>query len=147
MDSSLEFFDKVVPLINESKIYLASQKWCGEIYEGWLFTNIGYALCIFLYRIDKLQSSEDNLVWIVVGDIPPAYLDTYNVESTKEVIENYIELVEDWIENAESGNSFEDCFPFKSDTPEESITMLKTRIQLLKNSFLPNIADIRYEID
>lgn len=135
MDSSLEFFDKVVPLINESKIYLASQKWCGEIYEGWLFTNIGYALCIFLYRIDKLQSSEDNLVWIVVGDIPPAYLDTYNVESTKEVIENYIELVEDWIENAESGNSFEDCFPFKSDTRKNLLRCSKREFNFLKIVF------------
>ena len=146
LDSSIEFFDEILPLINESRKYLAShRKWCGEIYEGWLFTNIGYAISIFLYKINNLQSPEDNLVWVVVGDLPPMYLDTYNVISTREVVQNYISLVEEWVENAESGKSLEDCYPLDAEISKDSIDMINKRLSLLSNNILANIDDVKYE--
>lgn len=146
LDSSIEFFDEILPLINESRKYLASHReWCGEIYEGWLFTNIGYVICIFLYKIDNLQSPEDNLVWVVVGDLPPMYLDTYNVISTTEVVQNYIALVKEWVENAESGKSLQDCYPLHADNSKDSISMINKRLSMLSNNILVNIDDIKYE--
>lgn len=142
IEPSLEFFNEVVTLIKESKEYLSRQTWCKVIYQGWLFTNIGYALNIFLYKIENKQSPEDNFLWIVVGDLPPIYLDTYDIKTTKDVIETYIDLVEDWIVHARSGQSLNECFPFEASNSKESVTMLEHRVQLLRNNILPKIINI-----
>lgn len=146
IDSSIEFFDEVTPLLEESKKYLTSHKWCKSIKQGWLFTNIGYAVNIFLYEIENEQSPDDNFIWIMVGDLPAIYLDTYGVETTREVIEGYIDLASDWIHFAESDQYLDNCFPFQINISSESIRMFKERIQLLHDNILPEIADIRYDV-
>jgi hypothetical protein len=146
INSSLEFSDEITSLIEESKKYLTSYKWCRSIKQGWLFTNIGYAINIFLYEIENEQSPDDNFIWTMVGDLPAIYLDTYSVKTTKQVIENYIGLADDWIHNVESDQSIDDCFPFQANTPSESINMFKKRIQLLRDNILPNISAIGYDV-
>ena len=145
INSSLEFSDEITSLIEESKKYLTSYKWCRSIKQGWLFTNIGYAINIFLYEIENEQSPDDNFIWTMVGDLPAIYLDTYSVKNTKQVIENYIGLADDWIHHVESDQSTDDCFPFQANTSNESINMFKKRIQLLRDNILPNITDIGYD--
>ena len=110
------------------------------IYKYWVPINI------FLYEIENEQSSEDNFIWIMVGDLPAIYLDTYSVKTTKQVIENYIDLADDWIHHAESDQSLNDCFPFDTNTSIENINMLKKRIQLLRDNIFPNIPDIGYDV-
>jgi hypothetical protein len=141
----LEFYEEVQLLINESKEYLSSYRWCKKIHKGWLFTNIGHAVCIFLYEIENTQSPEDNYLWVMTGDLPAIYLDTYNVKTTKDVIENYIYLVNDWIKHAEAGDSLDECFPFISEVSVSAIEMLKKRSELLTNSILSSIDDLNYK--
>ena len=146
IDPTVEFFDEVVSLIKESKEYLGRQKWCKSIQRGWLFTNIGYAVNIYLYEIENEQSPEDNFLWIMVGDLPPIYLDTYNVKSTKEVIEIYVDLANDWIQHARTGQSLDECFPFEAANSHQLITMLESRTRRLQNEILPNITDISCDV-
>jgi len=146
IDSSFEYFDEVNLLIEESKKYLSAHVWCRSVKQGWLFTNIGHTINIFLYEIENEQSPDDNFIWTMVGDLPAIYLDTFGVKTTKEVIENYIGLADDWIYHVESDQSIEHCFPFQANTSNESINMLKIRIQLLRDNILPNIKDIGYDV-
>ena len=136
---------EVQSLLKESREYLEKHSWCKKICKGWLFTNIGFAVCIFLYDIENAQSVEDNLIWVITGDFPPMYLDTYNVKSTKEVIENYIDLATDWISHAESGESLNDCYPLSASTDLNSIELLKKKVALLQQKILPNIDDVNYQ--
>lgn len=146
IDTSVEFSDEVIPLIRKSKEYLSGYKWCKTILEGWLFINIGYAVNIFLYKIENKQSPGDNFLWVLTGDLPSIYLDTYNVKTTTEVVKEYIELADDWIRHVESGRSLDECFPFDVVNPNELIEMFKKRIQLLQDNILPNMLDIRYDV-
>ena len=146
INSSLEFFDEVVPLIKESKDYLHGYKWCKSIQEGWLFINIGYAVNVFLYKIENEQSPEDDLLWVMVGDLPSSFLDTYNVKTTKEVVQTYIDLADDWVAHVESGQSLDECFPFDVTNTNQMVGIFKERVRLLQNSILPNIPDIRYDV-
>lgn len=143
---STEFYDEVMPLIKKSKEYLSSHKWCRSIKQCWLFVNLGYALNIYLYQIENEQSPEDDLIWIMTGDLPSIYLDTFGVKTTKEVIENYIDLANDWIEHAEVVQSLDECFPFDIDISTESIESFKKRIKLLSENILQNISDIGYDV-
>lgn len=51
INSSTEFYSEVNVLVNEAKRYLKEHPWCKEIHSGWLFTNIVYAICIFLLKL------------------------------------------------------------------------------------------------
>jgi hypothetical protein len=142
--TSLEFYSEVTSLIEESKQFLSSYSWCYHIKDGWLFTNLGKVLCVFLYEIDNSHSLEDNFLWVVVGDLPPIYLDTYNVLSNRDALEVYVEIVNDWIYHVETNQSLEKCFPLASDHSSESLQKLKKRTDLLQNAILPEIDELSF---
>jgi len=145
IDESTEFYSEVIPLVETAKSYLRQHRWCKKIFSGWLFTNIGYSVCIFLFEIENSQSKEDNLIWVITGDLPNVYLDTYNIHNTKSVIEVYVEIVNMWIKTIENGKSLENCYPLDALKTEESLIMLKKRTFLLENQILPNIDDLHFE--
>jgi hypothetical protein len=143
---ALEYYAELAVLVQESKDYLNSHSWCTKINDGWVFINLGRVLCIFLYAIENNQSPDDNLLWVVVGDLPAAYLDTFTVSDTKDVLKVYTELVNDWIVHVESNQSLDDCFPLKSDRSLESTEMVKRRIVLLQNNIMPEIGEMRFDL-
>ena len=143
---SLEFYSEVVPLLKEAKTYLKGYSWCKEIYNGWLFTNIGYAVNIFLFEIENLQSADDKFIWVIVGDFPSMYLDTYNVSTTKEVAEVYVELTTDWISKAEKNEPLEDCYPLDAQIDKPSIELLKKKVEFLEKKIIPNMDELNFEV-
>lgn len=144
LDSSIQFYDEVRVLLEQSKTYLSEYPWCAAIKNGWLFVNIGRVACIFLFDIENTQSPEDNLVWIVAGDFPTMYTDTYSAESTKVVLETYIYLATEWLDNVEQGRSTEECFPFEADPTPELIQLFQKKVNILQQKILPHVDDIHY---
>jgi hypothetical protein len=146
MTPALEFFTEVEKLAEKATDFLNSHKWCNEIYDGWLFTNIGYSLCIFLFEIENTQSKEDNLLWVVVGDLPSMYLDTGGVANTIEVIDNYIDLAEDWVNHVNSGEPTDDCYPFEAPEDPTHAALLRDSIVILETGILNNIDNINFKV-
>jgi len=142
---ALEYYSELPLLLDESHRYLSSHPWCQNITNGWLFTNLGEVLCIFLYQIENSQSPTDNLIWVIVGDLPPAYIDSKEIGNTRKVVEVYIYLVKDWIEHAENARNMEQCYPLLSGWTEEHVEMLKVRADLLEKSILPNLYEVSIE--
>jgi len=144
INSSVEFHNEVLKLKNEAETYIKQYPWCAKIYGGWLITNIGFAVNIYLFKIENTQSTDDDLIWVIVGDFPPMYLDTYNVSSTTEVCETYIELASEWIAKVENSESIEECYPLDANQDKNSIELLKRKVKLLREKILPNIKDIEF---
>jgi len=143
LNSNIEFKSEVLDLANEAREYLSSFKWCKEITNGWLAAEFGYMLCVFYFEIVPSEGSKaDNFVWIIVGDIPPAYIDVVSAPNVKDAIISYCEIMEDWIDVVNKGNSVEECFPISVDPTKEHADMLKTRITLIKNELLPNLLEV-----
>lgn len=145
LDSSTQFHDEVLVLLDQSKAYLNDYPWCQEIKNGWLFVNIGRVACIFLFEIENTQSPEDNLIWIVAGDFPTMYTDTYSADTTKLVLETYIYLADEWLDFAEQGKPMVDCFPFEVPGDEQLIDSFRRRLDTLHQNILPHIDNIHYQ--
>jgi hypothetical protein len=122
--------------------YLLSFKWCKKIIESNLYLNLGSTLCIFLFEIENIASSEDNFLWIIVGDIPSMYLDIHGPKSTVQVLENYIGLSQDWIDDIKAGKSIDNCYPFNAAPTIEMANLLQKRTLFMKNTLIKNIDDI-----
>jgi len=140
-----EFYSEVETLHKEAESYLLGFEWCKTIKKCFLYTNIGYVLCIFLFEIENTQSNEDNFLWVIIGDLPVMYLDVYGSKTTKEALQGYIELAEDWINNINVGKSIGNCYPFKAEPTKEMAGLLQIRVNLLRDLLITNIIDIPFD--
>jgi hypothetical protein len=136
--TKIEFVDEVLELSIEAQDYLKSFKWCEKIINGWLVKEWGYMLSIFYFEIKPSIGSEaDNFVWVIVGDLPPAYIDIQSASNEIEALKIYVYLMEEWINNIKQGKSIEDCFPVNVEPSNEFADMLLSRINIIKEDFLP----------
>ena len=142
----LEYYQEVLKLYYEAAGYLKSFSWCGNILSANLYTNLGEKLCLFLFEIDNLTSKDDNFLWVIVGDIPPMYLDIHGAKSTKEVLENFVFLANEWIDHVNSGIDLTECYPFNTKPTTELANLLGRKVYFIASTVINNIDDIKIAI-
>jgi hypothetical protein len=136
----VKYLDEVSSLSIEAQRYLMSFQWCKKIINGWLAKDWGYMLCIFYFEIEPAKNSEaDNFVWIVVGDIPSAYIDIESAKDELEVLKVYTFLMNEWIRNVKQGKSVEDCFPIGVSPTIKHADMLSRRIAIIESDFITQL--------
>jgi len=118
--------------------YLESYKWCPEIEKIYFGFGIGKIVAVFLFKFKgKIKDSDDEFLWVVVGDLPSAYLVIDNAPSPKEALEGYCELMEDWVNAVRNGTSLKDVYPVAASPTEEHARMLSSRINSLRRDIIP----------
>ncbi len=139
-----EIKNEILNLSVEAQNYLKLFKWCRKIINGWLVKEWGYMLCVFYYEIEPLpESKADNFVWLIVGDLPPAYIDIQSATNEFEALNSYVFLMEDWINHVNKGKSVKDCFPINVKPTKKYATMLSNRINIIKEDMLPELSKIK----
>lgn len=138
--SDLEYKDEVIASLNEAENYLVGFDWCVKIIDGWIAASFGYILNIFLFRVQIYgKPSKNNFFWIIVGDIPPAYFDVASTPTKYDALKAYINVMQDWVDNVNGGNSLELCYPVNVPPEKKYADMLDIRLQLLREDYLPLI--------
>ena len=139
--SKLKHKDEVISSLNEAIKYLSGYSWCVNIEDGWIASSFGYILNIFYFQIqpDNL-SCKDNYIWVIVGDIPPAYIDIVSAHNAFDALYCYIIIMTEWVENIMNGRSVEECFPVNVPPQKKYAKMLKIRLKMLKEDYLPIIS-------
>jgi len=127
----------ILNLQNKAKNYLESFEWCVKTKKSWYENEFSSydIIGVFLFEIEPIDENVDDFIWIIVGDLPSVYLDK-SVDSGKEAIEIYCELMENWIENVKNGESLEECFPVPVDPTIENADLLESRIALIREILL-----------
>jgi hypothetical protein len=134
----MEELDEVLKLSAEAKDYLGSFKWCTKMKKGYLSKEWGYRLCVFYFEIETTDPAM-NSVWIIVGDMPPAYIDTQHASSPSQALERYVTLMEDWIDHVKTGRSVVECYPVHVEPIEKYADMLIQRTEKIKHYFIPDL--------
>jgi len=142
ISDKLEYYDEVIEAHKEASDFILSFYWCFEVKNSSIYTNLGKLLCIFLFEIDNSASEDDNFLWVIVGDLPPMYLDTLGPTTTVQVLEDYADLAQDWIDKVKIGKSVNDCYPFIAAATLEMAELFQVRINLIKHNLIPNIEEI-----
>jgi hypothetical protein len=135
-ESEIEERDEVKKLSEEAVVYLNDQTWCTQIEKGWVGEEWGGILSIFLFKVLPSSRDIDDYVWVVVGDIPPAYIDIESAESVDEVLESYVYIMSEWVKRVEKGQSVDDWFPVSVPPEKKYAEMLKRRLTFIKNNIL-----------
>ena len=86
---------------------------------------------IFLSSVFASPHSYAERVWIIVGDVPPAYIVIDDAPDAASALNAYIAEMNLWIEAVRSGRLVEDCIPVNVSPTQKWAERLATRMRFL----------------
>jgi hypothetical protein len=123
-----------------AKNYILSFSWCESILDSYFAAGVGKIFAIFLFNISPARPDVDKWMWIVVGDVPPAYIPLQDCGTSREVFDSYIDGMKRWVEFAREGRTAtpEDCVPPVNVPPtRQRAESLDARLRLLTRLIQP----------
>jgi hypothetical protein len=124
--------------------YLRSFDWCREIKECYVGDiAVGDVVVVLLCRIVPAKEAVDEWLWVVVGDLPPAYIVTDDAPDAASALDAYIGEMERWVDAVRKGQSVAELIPVLTaeggdvlDPTREHAADLERRLRMLENMFL-----------
>lgn len=125
----------------EALRFVRGFRWAPPVKRLYLAWGIGGILCLFLVKFERpIPGNPDDEIWVVVGDLPSVYLDTFVVDP-ETALETYCMIMEDWADAVLSGGDLSQCYPVDAAPTEEHALMLKSRLDTIRRDFIPNVSD------
>jgi hypothetical protein len=125
-------------MADAAREYLLSFNWCKAIQQGWFGWGVGGVAAVFLFEIEPATLSVDKMLWVVVGDLPPAYMVTDELPAPLDALRTYVDLMGEWIVAIREGKSTEECIPVNTAATRENADALEARLGFLQRKFLAN---------
>jgi len=116
--------------------FLSSFSWCRAVKRMHAGLAIGGVVGVFLCELEPNGPDVDNLLWVIVGDLPSAYLVTDDAPTSEEALQAYIELMDEWVEAVKQGKSVDDLIPVNAPATAAIATMLESRLRFLQERVL-----------
>lgn len=126
-------------MLQRARVYLQSHEWCEGVSEAYLGFGVGGVVAVFLFRT-TMRTGDEELLWVVEGDLPSAYLVSDNVTNAATALEIYSDLMEDWVRAVRMGSGLQDVFPVDAPADEKHASLLEKRINLLRRDIIPSMA-------
>lgn len=118
----------------EATAYISSFSWCDAVYASYFGGGVGGVLAVFFYKIRPASADVDPWIWIIVGDIPSAYLPISDCGSAGEAFKKYMLGMSKWVEfarNNQSGTAEQGTPPLDVPATPEWAENLNQRLQTL----------------
>ena len=125
---------------DEARDFLLDFDWCSAIVEEYFCGGVGGIVSISFFKILPGRPEVDSYLWVVVGDIPPAYLVIDDLPTPADALECYIELMDDWCEAVMSGESVKDLVPVNVRPTKKWARELESRLRFIEQRVLPKMA-------
>jgi hypothetical protein len=124
-------------LAARAKDFVKSFEWCQTVEDVRTGIAVAGVIGVFLVRIIPRRIDVDDALWVVVGDLPPAYLVTDDAPTAVRAIEIYIGLMQEWVDAVKAGRRVEELVPVNAEPTKEVAEMLQSRLDFLTNRLLP----------
>ena len=122
----------------EATRFISSFSWCGSIEAAYFGAGVGKIIAIFFFLIRPHSTgSMDRALWVIVGDIPPAYLVTDFSKTPSEALRTYIHEMKRWVELAKKGRSSSDVIPVNVPATPKWAKEFSGRLKFLEQNLLP----------
>ena len=116
--------------------YVKQFDWCLAVAETLFGFGIGGVVAVFLVRIVPAIEQVDDVVWVVVGDLPSAYIVADDSSTPMAALSAYIAEIRRWIRAAASGESVADLIPVHQDPTPAMAIALQNRMDFLEREVL-----------
>lgn len=128
---------EVEALHQEASTYLRSFHWCPEVRRTYLGDAVPGIFGLFLFELSAaIRGTEDDCLWVVVGDLPSAYFVVDEAPNPAAALSVYCDLMEDWIRAVRENTSLEAVYPVAAEPTEQHAGMLASRITFLRERII-----------
>jgi hypothetical protein len=122
----------LISMATEAREFLLSFKWCEDIIKGYFGIGIGGVVAVFLFHIRPSRQEVDDLVWVVVGDLPPLYLATDDAPNPACALDGYVGAMDEWADAAIAGGDVSRLVPVDAEASSENAERLKKRLAFIE---------------
>jgi len=119
--------------------YIQSFSWCPPIKDMYFAYGVGGIVAVFIVEFLQRIQGYDEELWIVVGDVPSAYLVVEPMDDEAQALERYCELMDQWITAVRNADDLSKVFPVSAEPTVKHVNMLRSRIELLRSALIPRI--------
>lgn len=123
-------------MLADAKEYLMGFEWCHAITREFFGLGVGGVVGVFLFEIEA-QPNVDNALWVIVGDLPSAYLVTDDADTPCSALRIYCDLMEEWILAIRSKKKLSEAFPVAAPPTSENANLLEKKVAFLRSEILP----------
>jgi hypothetical protein len=128
-------------MLRDAEDYLEAYKWCAGIVESYFGIGVGGVVAVFLFKIVPAGYDVDEWIWVIAGDLPPAYITTESAPNPACALDGYIGAMEEWVEAVRSGKPISDLIPVNAPATSEFAGALETRLKFLDREILSHYKD------
>ena len=123
-------------MLEEATNFIRGFEWSGEIRGRWLGLGVGGVVAVFLFELAPASPEVDSRLWVVAGDLPPAYLVLDDAPTARDALERYVEAMSLWVEAAQAGEPVDDLIPVNVPATPANADLLAGRLAFLRENFL-----------
>lgn len=127
--------DLLLELGRKAVGYVSEQNWCSRVLEARLGLGVGGIVGVFFVTIEPLGEVDAN-IWVIVGDLPFAYLVPDASTTAEDALATYCALMEQWIDAVNAGSGLEGVFPIDAPATQPNADALRTRVEFLRREVL-----------
>jgi len=99
-------------MFDRADTYVKGFSWCGGVIGRYVGdVAIGGVVAVLLYQIVPASHNAEPSVWVVVGDLPPAYISAEDAGLSACALHGYVREVQDWIAAVKLGQPVDELMP------------------------------------
>lgn len=144
--STLNSRKDLAEMAKEAAEFLQWHRWCKAVQQGYLVQGWVGILGIFYFEIVPTSAAVDDALWVIVGDIPPAYIDCLGSPNAVSALEDYLYSMQEWVDHVRAKHSVGNLIPVyrrhsfvRVDPSPDYAKLLETRLQFIRDNVLPDI--------
>lgn len=127
---------EVRELAREAQAFVESFSWCERVTACRLAFAIAGVVGIFRVDFVAAGAGADPTVWVVVGDLPPAYLGFEEGDSWQDALAGYVDEMQGWVDAVRTGGSFDEVIPVDAPRTAANADALASRLGFLRTRLL-----------
>lgn len=136
LSAQREDIDEMKSMYQEAQKFLEFYDWCLEIKESYIGMLYPGIVAVFLFKIIPTRDDVDEWIWVIVGDLPAAYLTVDECPNPATALDGYVGAMLEWVGAAQKGNSVAELIPVNVPATQENGDILKTRLDFLDERIL-----------
>jgi hypothetical protein len=127
---------EVAEMAVEATRFVAKQRWCARVTHCSLAFAIAGVVGVFRVDLEVAVSAAEPRVWVVVGDLPPAYI-AYELDDTwQDALRGYVDEMQLWVDAVREDESLDDLIPVNVPATPEYAEMLAKRLAFLRDQLI-----------
>jgi hypothetical protein len=128
--------DEHLALARKANDFLTAFRWCAGIKESFLAFDCGRVLGVFLSRIEPRFIGVDDHLWVVVGDVPPAFLVCDDAPDWVGALRCYVREMQRWVDAVRLNAGLNGIIPVNVSPSLEHAEMLSSRLGFIQEHLI-----------